>query len=280
MEILNNNDFDFLSGRIIRIDIANDILRNFEFSRYLSEFEKHIYGVFLQLGRIHKDLDFKSPLQPRTNKYSITSASLDIYFYILTWDKIKKIFEIIKTNINEISLTSKAINPDFTSSYRLLRKRFEKLFSEFDTAIRNEFEHPSLNAHLSGSFIMYGNITMDRSGNIKAHAGDNHYAIIKQDHYLKLNELRIELFDLLIYNFSTKPLNKELLKLKQYLADNIDNLLIELKKYSQEKRKDDFEDLFKQLIWAEMSLSSEGIDLQDEIRRKIYSMPFSQNNNT
>lgn len=82
--------FDFLSSRLNFVEVSTDQLMNIDLWHYLSVFESHVYGVFLQYNRIKKDLKFSEPENLR--KVPGPQAGLDIYYYTLTWDKLKKIF--------------------------------------------------------------------------------------------------------------------------------------------------------------------------------------------
>lgn len=88
---MNNdkNRFDFFSSRLTFIEVASDQLMNIDLWHYLSVFESHVYGVFMQYNRIKEDLEFPDPESFR--RVPGPQAGLDIYYYTLTWDKLKKI---------------------------------------------------------------------------------------------------------------------------------------------------------------------------------------------
>ena len=127
--------FDFLSSRLNFIEVSDNHLMNIELYHHLSVFENHVYGVFLQYDRIKEDLNYSDIKSVRS--VPISQAGLDIYFYILTWDKLKKIYDKIKILINRVQQTSFSIPDSFTEDFRLWKRRIDHLFSEFDSEIIN-----------------------------------------------------------------------------------------------------------------------------------------------
>ncbi len=270
---MNNDDknrFDFFSSRLTFIEVTSDQLINIDFLHYLSAFENHVYGVFMQYNRIKEDLKYTDPENLR--RVPGPQASLDIYYYILTWDKLRKILEKINNLVNRLSSSPVTIPKSFKSEYRNWRRRIEHLFSEFDTGIRNEYEHPSMEPYRVGNIQMWGNIIIDRSGNFKAHAGKDYFFIIKKGHVEKIKALRTDLFDLFIKHFSEKPLTEELIKLKNYIEQNIDSLIKELADSAEQKKWEDFNNLFYQLTMCDLNLSKEGIQLSQDVKTKIFSV--------
>ena len=172
------SNFDFFSSRLHYIEVTSDNLLNIELLYSLSVFENHVYGVFLQYNRIKEDLivpdqgSFRSAPSPQ--------AGLDIYYYTLTWDKLKKIYVEIKVLINRFQQTPSSIPAPFTKGFRLWKNRIDHLFSEFDNEIRNEYEHPSLEPYSVGNLIIQGSVLIDGMGNIKAHVGKDFFATIKE----------------------------------------------------------------------------------------------------
>lgn len=265
-----NNRFDFFSNRLTFIDITPDELVNINLWHHLSVFESHVYGVSLQHNRIKEDLKLPSIDEPRG--IPLPQAGLDIYYYILTWDKLKKIYEKIKYLINLINQSPSPLPKEFNLEFREWKRRIDHLFSEYDDEIRNEYEHPSLESYSIGNIQMWGNIMMDSSGNIKAHAGKNCFALIKKEHTERMYDLRVELFDLFLKYFSQKQLTKQLIKIRDYVESNIEALSSELLDYKNKKDWDNFNNLFQEIITTEVYLSKENIKLTDESRNKIYSI--------
>ena len=144
--------FDFFSDRLHFIAVTDNALLNIKLWHYLSTFESHVYGVILQYNRIKSDLPAHGALEmPRIPG---PQAGLDIYYYILTWDKLKKIYKKIKEIINDLQQDTPSIPVGFTAEFRVWKKRADHLFSEFDSAVRNEYEHPSLESYSTGNMIM------------------------------------------------------------------------------------------------------------------------------
>ena len=269
--------FDFLSSRLNFIEVSTDQLMNIELWHYLSVFESHVYGVFLQYNRIKEDLKFPDPESLR--RVPGPQAGLDIYYYTLTWDKLKKIYEKIKILINRFQLTSISIPELFITDFRLWKRRIDHLFSEFNNEIRNEYEHPSLEPYSVRNIIMWGNILIDGAGNIKAHTGKDWFVTIKKEHLEKIQQLRTDLFDIFIKNFSEKPLTQELMKAKKYIEDNIDSLSKELDGLRKNENWDDFNKLLHQLIMNDLFFSKESIPLSDDVKHKIYSAIYPSESN-
>lgn len=267
------NNFDFFSSRLHLIEVTSDHLLNIELWYFLSVFEGHVYGVFLQYNRIKEDLIAPDPGSLRS--IPGPQAGLDIYYYTLTWDKLKKIYEKIKALINRFQQTSSSIPAPFTEGFRLWKSRIDHLFSEFDNEIRNEYEHPSLEPYSFGNFIIRGSIVIDGMGNIKAHVGKDRFAIIKKEHSERIQQLRTDLFDLFIKNFSKKSLTQELIKARKYIEDNIDSLSKELNELKEKKSLEEFNDLFNQLIMCDLYFSKESMPLPEKVKHKIYSVLYA-----
>lgn len=257
--------FDFLASRLYLLEISTDHSKNIELWHYLSVFESHVYGAILQLSRITDDLTL--------NERSVagSSAGLDIYFYNLVWDKLKKILDKINNLANKIA-KSADVSESFGSAYRSWRKRIEHLFSEFDSDIRNEYEHPSLEFYSVGNIKMWGNIQIDSSGNIKAHVGSDSFSLIKKEHCSRLLSLRTELFDLFIRHFSQKRLSQELIELRCFIEGNIDAVCNELMVLKEDSNWDDFNEGFNKLIMMDAYLSKEQMPLPRDVKDKIYSI--------
>jgi hypothetical protein len=267
---MDNKQFDFFSNRLTFIDITPDKLLNVNLCHHLSVFESYVYGVASQYSRIKDDLDFSNI--DDSVKVPLSQASLDIYYYILCWDKLKKIYEEIKRLVNLINQSPTPLPEKFNEEFREWKRRIEHLFLEYSDEVRNEYEHPSLEFYSIGNIQMWGNISTDSSGNIKAHAGKDCFASIKKEHTDRIYHLRIDLFDLFLKYFSKKQLTKELIKVRDFVYSNIEAISKDLQEFKTKKDWDNFNSLFKEIINIELYLSKEGIQLSNEIRDKIFSL--------
>jgi hypothetical protein len=122
----NNIAFDFFSDRLHFIDVTDDALLNIKLWHYLSTFESHIYGVLMQHARIKSDL---ATHEPHIRGLPGPQAGMDIYYYILTWDKLKKIYEKIRTTINQIQQMPRPMPTGFALEFRDWKKRIDHLFA-------------------------------------------------------------------------------------------------------------------------------------------------------
>lgn len=264
-----NIAFDFFSGRLHFIDVNDNALLNIKLWHYLSTFESHVYGVILQYNRIKSDLPVHGALEmPRVPG---PQAGLDIYYYILTWDKLKKIYEKIKEIINDLQQDTPSIPVGFTTEFRVWKKRADHLFSEFDSAVRNEYEHPSLESYSTGNIIMWGNIKIDSSGDIMAHAGKDWFATIKNEHCVRMQTLRTDLVDLFVKHFSQKPLTRELMKARSQIEENIDSILKELEELRAKKNTAKFNELLHTLLMHDTYLMKEGVPLSTTVKGRLYA---------
>jgi hypothetical protein len=119
--------------------------------------------------------------------------------------------------------------------------------------------------------ITWGNIFIDGSGKIEAHVAENLFATIRIDHVRRIMSLRTDLFDLFIKHFSTKPLTRELLKLRDYYESNVDSILAHLADF---RKKGDTQNFSSMLYWFTLHttlLAREGVEEPSDIRGKIYS---------
>ena len=272
-----NDRFDFFSTRLTFIEVTKDQLLNIELWHYMSTFESHVYGVFLQYTRIKSDL--RIPDLKNIEEWTAIDgqkAGLDIYYYILTWDKLKKIYERIVELINRLHQTVPVIPKPFTVDFKLWKKRIEHLFSEFDTGIRNEYEHPSLAPYSVGHVIMWGNIQIDNAGDIKAHVGKDKFTNIRNEHCMRIQKLRTDLFDLFLKHFSEKPLTQELIKVRDYIEENIDSILKEIKEYKANNDTKGFNDLLSKFTMYDIHLSKEGVALSKTVKDKFYSVLWNR----
>lgn len=265
---MTTDDFDFFSGRLLFIKITDDCLLNIKLSHHLSIFENYVYGVCLQYGRIESDLPNVGTLEG--TRVPAPQAGLDIYYYILTWDKLRKVYEKIKEVVNDVQQAS-SIPRTFTNAFRIWKQSVDHLLAEFDTNVRNEYEHPSLEPHLAGNIMMWGNITRDGFGNITAHAGQERFATIKKEHCERMQKLRVDLIDLFLKHFSQKPLTLELTKTRDYIEENIDSMLSQLREPRGENDDADFSNLLKELLVHDVYLMKEGVPLSTSVKDKLYS---------
>jgi len=273
----SNIKFDFFSGRLDFMRVSNDNRINNDLWLYMSIFESHVFGVFMQYNRIKDDLKISERMN--FQNFSIHRAGLDIYYYTMTWDKLRKIFKKISTVIDKIQKPPSTTPNSFISDFKLLKKRINHLFSEFNAAIRNEYEHPSLEAFSKGNVIMWGNIYHDNIGNIKAHVGKNLFAPIKEEHCKRIQNLRIELFDLFIKYFSRKPLTKDLIKARDNIEENIDSLVDKLNKFKEMHETAGFNNLLREFTMSYISLSKEAVQLSQSTKEKFFSAIFPSQKN-
>ena len=127
------NGFDFFLSRLHLIEVTDNPLMNMKLWHYLSVFESHIYGIFLQYNRIKTDLKFPKP--DDFKRVPGPQAGLDIYYYTLTWDKLKKVYKELKTLINHLQRHFLSFPSQFITDFRHWKRRINHLFLEFDTEI-------------------------------------------------------------------------------------------------------------------------------------------------
>ena len=150
------------------------------------------------------------------------------------------------------------------------------LFNEFNNDVRNEYEHPSLEPQITGNIIMWGDITIDRSGDIKAHAGKNLYATIKSEHCNRMQNLRTELIDIFLKHFSQKPLTKQLIEVRNQIEENIDSIISELLELVPEEDPEKFNEQLYSLIMYDLSLMKHGVSLSASTKEKINTAIFEK----
>jgi hypothetical protein len=266
--------FDFLSGRLIWVKVfkTDNPVENFGFYNCVSFFETHVFGVISQFNRIKENVPVLSD-EGVLRKVNTNQRQLDIYYYILTWDKIKKILKKIEQFMNKIIKERDDIKTEIRSEHRLWRKRMEHLLKEFDDDVRNTYEHPKFEPMVCGNIIMWGSTIIDGKGNIKKHVeGDIHTEVLKR-HVERLDSLRIDFIDLILKYFSEKRSSKELLEIRNQIEDNIDEYVEEYKTLRQEGKESLH--IFHGLMTMNINLSREGISLSDEVITKIHSLLWS-----
>jgi len=268
--------FDFLSGRLtfIKVFKTDNPMENFGFYQCVSFFETHVFGVISQYERIRDNIPVvsKEGISKGVNTHQ---QQLDIYYYILTWNKIKGIFEKIKQLMNRVKKERDDIKPDFKEEYKLWRNRMERFLREFDDSVRNTYEHPKFEPMVCGNIIMWGNTIIDGEGNIKSHVEGNVFSEVRKTHIEKLNSLRIDFIDLILKYFSDKYSSTDLLRLRKDIEENIDKYVSEYKKLRQEGNSHESIQVFHGLIRYDMFLKTEGIPLSEEVTKKIHSMILS-----
>ena len=263
--------FDFFTNRLHFVEITTDRMKNLELWHCLTVFEKHVYGVVSQYFRI------KESLKGSPNKslgILLTQAGLDIYYYTLTWDKLKQIYKKLECLMNDIHKITSTIPEGFTNDLRNWKHRIDHLFRGFKKKVRNEYEHPSLESCRVGNIIMWGNIHKDGSGNIRAHAGKDQFVEIRKEHVERLESLHVELIDIILKYFSKKPLTTELTQLRDQIEENMDDLVDEYKKFKQEGNTDSINDLIYKITICDLYLSKEGISISPNIKEKFYRILF------
>jgi hypothetical protein len=75
-----------------------------------------------------------------------------------------------------------------------------------------------------------------------------------------------------IKHFSQKPLTQELMKVRDYIENNIDSLSKELSELKEEKNWEGFNDLLYQLTMYDVYLSKEGMKLSNKVKDILYSI--------
>ena len=125
------------------------------------------------------------PFSSKLLSYSLTQIKLDVYYYTLTWDKLRKVFGKFKLEMNSVSKPPTALPSGFATEFRLIKTRMDHLFNEHSKDTRNEYEHPSLEPSRAGNLVGLGNSTSDNKGNIAVHVGKEEYAYVRKDHVAK-----------------------------------------------------------------------------------------------
>jgi hypothetical protein len=266
------NEFPFLTSRLSSIKLYSDHLRNFEVLICLYEFESYVYGVVSQYSRIIDNQ--QKTISTTSLGISLTQLRLDIYYYTLTWDKLRKVFDKLKGQINDILRLPNTLPGEFINDYKLIRNRMDHLFGEFRTTVRNEYEHPSLQPLKVGKMVGFGNLTQDSRGNIKAHVGNQEYAIVRKEHIDRLNSLRVELVDIFVKHFTTETPSSELFLLKKQIEEDIDVIIRKYMLFRTENKDEEANQILHQLVMSETYLSREGIPLRADVKNQIYSILF------
>ena len=264
------NEFPRLSSRLGFVEFSSDHLKNFDVFICLHEFESYVYGVVSQYSRIINDEP--KPNSSTSLSNSLNQFKLDIYYYTLTWDKLKKVFEKLKEKINNVGKIPNSLSNEFIHDFRQIRTRIDHLFKELSISVRNEYEHPSLNPSRIGNLVGFGNSTRDTQGNIIAHIGSEESAIVKKEHIDKLVSLWIELTDVFLKYLTDKVSSSEIILLKRQIEENFDEIIASYISYRDENRDKDANQILHQILMSEIYLSREGFPLRQDIRDKFYSI--------
>jgi hypothetical protein len=236
-------------------------------------FENYVYGVISQFGRIKESLEkMKEAFPGASSQFSSAQVRLDIYYYTLTWDKLEKIFNRFKELMNIVQRTSNTIPNEFKKGFRDLRRRIDHLLAEFHTAVRNEYEHPSLQPKKVGSMMEWGSLFTDKEGNIRVHVGKEQFAIVRKEHIDRLKSLWIMLIDILLKHFSDKPSSTDLLQLKKQIEDNIDSILNSYVQCRSEGKDEEADQIIHQILMSDIHLMREGMALSQDVKDKFYSI--------
>lgn len=253
--------------------ISADPLKDIELLHRLSVFETHVYGVVSQYNRIQKSINIRrdgGDMHP-PRPCSSCQVELDIYYYTLTWDKLKEIFKKFSALMNDIRKSSDLIPVNFREEYKSLQTRINNLFTEFDKDVRNEYEHPSLKPRKTGNIIEWGSLYICPNGDIRALIGEAKFSVVKKDHIERLINLLILLIDLFITSFSNKRPSAELIQLKKQIEENIDSVVEEYLHHRQNRRDKEANELLHQMTMLDIYLSREGMSLSPGVMGKLYS---------
>lgn len=271
--VVGDAPFDFFSSRLSLIDFTGDDLLDIQLHHHLSEFEDYVFGVVLQYNRIRSGLvsrkagDFARVPGPQ--------PKLDIYYYILTWDKLKKILKKIVSRLQE---ARPSIPKKFYQDFRAWKARVDHLFSAFDTNVRNEYEHPSLEPYVysESSLLGWNSILIGDSGDIKVHAAKDCFFTIKHEHSVRIQALRIDLFDLFVKHFSQKSLTRDLVKTRAFIEENIDPIIKELEALKGRGETTGYDSLLHRILMHDMDLQREGVPLLASTREKLHSILIAE----
>lgn len=267
------DEFPRLTSRLHFIELTSDHLKNLEIWHCLSVFESYVYGVISQYCRINENLaKMKDSFTSIPHTYSSAQVRLDIYYYILTWDKLRKVFEKLKEQINKVFKDSNDLPIDFKNDYRQIRTSIEHLLVEFKISIRNEYEHPTLQPKKAGNILEWGSLIQDGQGNIKVHVGNEEHAIVRKEHIDRMFSFWITLIDIFVKYFTDKPLSFELIKVKEHIEKNIDMIISTYKQYRDENQDEDANQILHQVLISEIYLTREGIPLGQDTKDKLYSI--------
>ena len=199
---------------------------------------------------------------------------MDIYYYTLTWDKLRKVFDKFINKMNNILKQSNDLPFGFKDDFKVLKKRMGHLLNEFRIPVRDEYEHPSLQPTKINNLLEWGSIYNDNQGNIVTHVGKEEFAIVRKEHVERLNSLWIELVDIFLKHFTENPPSSSLLEAKKYIEDNFEEIINTCIQYRLEKKDKEANQILDQVLMSELYLSKEGVPLRQDIKDKLYSNFF------
>jgi hypothetical protein len=260
-----------LTGRLGIINLSTDLLINDHVYICFSELEKYIYGVLSQYSRImENEQKIFSKIEVSN---LITQLRLDEYYYVLTWDKLRRVFEILKKEMNGLLKPPSRLPDGFKDDYAQIKKRLDRLFNEH-TKPRNKYEHPTLNISQVGNLQGFGNSITDKNGNITVHVGDEVFANVKKEHVGRLYSLWVEFIDVFIKHFTEKPSTAKLLSIKNDIERNIDEIINEYNQLLKKGEIEEAQNLTIRLSKIEIHLLTEGCPLNKDVGEKIYFILF------
>ncbi len=267
-----DDSFPTLTSRLHFIELCADDLKNIEIWHCLSVFENHVYGVISQHRRISEALEKQKNHFLAGPEMSSTQARLDIYYYTLTWDKLRKIFVEFKTLMNNMQKTQNSISSAFKTDFKEVKRRMDHLLQEFHSDVRNEYEHPSLKPKRLGNIIEWGSLIEDSEGNIKVHVGNEQFAMVRKKHIKMLMTLWIDLVDTFVKHFTDKPVSSAVLRFKGQIENNIDALIDTYKQCRAGGKNEEANAIILQLLMSDIYLTKESVPLAQDVKDKIYSV--------
>lgn len=263
-----------LTRRLGVVEISPDQLININIYICFTELEDYIFGVISQYKRIMKNIP--KPSSPDFISYSLAQLKLDVYYYILTWDKLRKIFDKLKLELNSLSKPPSLLPNGLITEIKQLKNRIDHLFDEHKVDTRNEYEHPSLEPSRIGQLIGLGNSTIDKSGNLKIHVGKEEFAYVRKEHVDRLYSLWIEFIDIFIKYYSDKPSTAKLLSIKNTIEEHIDEIMEMFIQLRRNKETEEAQNIFNRILSTELYLSSEGCPVKKDVKEKIYTILYEK----
>jgi hypothetical protein len=269
-----DNSFPRLTNRLHQIEFGSNIEKNIEIWRYLSVLENHIFGVKSQYERIKENILMITDRHLfHDSQMASTQISLDVYYYTLTWDKIKKVYNKFKGQMNAIQ-AQESFSKLFVMDFRIIKKRLDHLLIGINTAARDEYEHPSLEPNEIGDLIGWGNSFINSNGDIKMHVGKNQFSLVQKKEVDVIISIWIDLIDVILKYFSGKPSSHSLINMRNEIEQQIDDIIDEYNSYLQNNKKEDATQVIGQFMKIENYLASEGIPLSRDAITKINSAFF------
>lgn len=260
--------FVLLASRLNFMKIVSDEFENIALLHTITVFENYIYGANTQYKRIQSNVNKILNGHDIVNSENyLGQISLDVYYYVMIWDKLYKTFEKIKMKINSVATTSSNINTNFISEHKSIKKKMEHIFKELRNDVRNEYEHPSFEPKKTGNIIEYGTIQILTNKDILCHVGKEVFARVSRQQIDSLNKIWIEYIDIFIKNFTTKKTSAELIRIRNLIEKSIASIINKMKGQDAEKNN-----VFLQLLSADIYLSKENVPLSAKAKQRIYSL--------